>query len=24
VIIEVIRDVSWHLFPLLAPEGEVH
>jgi phospholipase C len=24
VIIEVLRDVSWHLFPQLAPEGEVH
>jgi phospholipase C len=24
VIIEVIRDVAWHLFPQLAPEGEVH
>jgi phospholipase C len=24
VIIEVIRDVAWHLFPRLAPEGEVH
>jgi phospholipase C len=24
VIIEVLRDVSWHLFPKLAPEGEVH
>ena len=24
LIIEVIRDVSWHLFPQLAPEGEVH
>jgi hypothetical protein len=24
VIIEVIRDVSWHLFPKLAPVGEVH
>ncbi len=24
LIIEVIRDVAWHYFPLLAPEGEVH
>ena len=24
VIIEVLRDVAWHLFPRLAPEGEVH
>jgi phospholipase C len=24
VVIEVIRDVAWHLFPRLAPEGEVH
>ncbi len=24
LIIEVIRDVAWHYFPKLAPEGEVH
>ena len=24
LIIEVLRDISWHYFPLLAPEGEVH
>ena len=24
VIIEVLRDVAWHYFPKLAPEGEVH
>jgi phospholipase C len=24
LIIEVLRDVCWHYFPLLAPEGEVH
>ena len=24
LIIEVIRDVAWHFFPQLAPEGEVH
>ncbi len=24
LIIKVFRDVAWHLFPQLAPEGEVH
>jgi phospholipase C len=24
LIIQVIRDVAWHYFPKLAPEGEVH
>jgi hypothetical protein len=24
LIIEVLRDVAWHYFPRLAPEGEVH
>ena len=24
LIIRVFRDVAWHLFPRLAPEGEVH
>ena len=24
VIMEVLRDVAWHYFPQLAPEGEVH
>jgi hypothetical protein len=24
LIIEVLRDICWHYFPLLAPEGEVH
>ena len=24
LIIEVLRDVSWHLFPGLAPDGESH
>jgi phospholipase C len=24
LIIRVFRDVAWHFFPLLAPEGEVH
>jgi len=23
-IVEVLRDVAWHLFPKLAPEGEAH
>ena len=24
LIIEVLRDVAWHFFPKLAPDGEVH
>ena len=24
LIVEVLRDVSWHFFPGLAPAGEVH
>ena len=24
LIVEVLRHVAWHFFPLLAPEGEVH
>ena len=24
LIIKTFRDVSWHYFPLLAPEGEIH
>ena len=24
LIIKVFRDVAWHFFPRLAPEGEVH
>jgi hypothetical protein len=24
LIVEVLRDVSWHFFPRLAPAGEVH
>jgi phospholipase C len=24
LIIKVFRDLAWHLFPRLAPEGEVH
>jgi hypothetical protein len=24
LIIQVIRNVAWHYFPQLAPEGEVH
>jgi len=24
LVIEVLRDVAWHYFPKLAPEGEAH
>ena len=24
LIIEVLRDICWHYFPLLAPESEAH